>query len=78
MQQTIATGVDEHCWIGLRRNGSGEFTWRSGRGIDDFEFWRQNYPEGDECVSFHGTQSEWETRECTDTFNCYICMTGKL
>ena len=78
MQQTIATGVDKHCWIGLRRNGTGEYYWRSGRELNEFHFWKHGEPGSRECVSFHGTESEWETRDCSDRFDCFICMAGKL
>ena len=78
VQKTIATGVTGNCWIGLRSNGTGEYSWRSGRELNEFQFWKDGEPGSHECVSFSGTQSEWETKGCNDMINCFICMAGKL
>ena len=78
MQQTIDTGMTGDCWIGLRSNGTGEYYWRSGRELNEFQFWKNGEPGNQECVSFHGMKSEWETNDCPDMLSCFICMAGKL
>ena len=78
MQQTIETGITGNCWIGLRRNGTGEFNWISGRGIEEFQYWRWGEPGNQECASFRDFESKWGSRNCPDMLDCYICMAGKL
>ena len=79
VQKTIATGLSSKCWIGLRRNGTENFSWRSGRKLNDFQFWKGKKPGSQECVSFRsGSNSRWVTNSCADQTNCYICMAGKL
>ena len=78
MQKTIATGMTDGCWIGLRRNETGEYYWGSGRKLNEFQFWKYGEQGSKECVSFHGMESEWEAKDCSDILDCYICMAGKL
>ena len=77
VQTTITDGLNEECWIGLRRNGT-NFQWRSGRELDEFQFWKNREPGNTDCVSISDEMSEWITKGCGDMISCYICMNGKL